>query len=151
MCRGCRDLRSGKQQDLRVPIQLIVSVLITNSVEAHYGFPRMVRAQNADLLLFYRVGTTHAYDDAAIAMRRSSDNGMSWSGEEILWRCEAGFSAHNPVAIVASNGKVILWAHALSTGRSSVTPTGGRSQMTMGRPGLPGPYSIHHHSTTATM
>lgn len=109
-------MRSGKQQDLRVPIQLIVSVLITNSVEAHYGFPRMVRAQNADLLLFYRVGTTHAYDDAAIAMRRSSDNGMSWPGEEILWRCEAGFSAHNPVAIVASNGKVILWASRFEYG-----------------------------------
>jgi hypothetical protein len=76
-----------------------INSLITHSVEAHYGFPRMVRAQNGDLLLFYRVGTTHAYDDAAIALRRSTDSGTSWSGEEILWRCEAGFSAHNPVGI----------------------------------------------------
>ena len=52
-----------------------VGGLITNSVERHYGFPRLVRAQNGELLLFYRIGTTHAYDDSAIAMRRSSDRG----------------------------------------------------------------------------
>lgn len=86
------------------------SVLITDCAERHYGFPRMVRAQNGELLLFYRVGLTHAYDDAAIAMKRSSDSGISWSGERILWQCEAGASAHNPVCIVGVQGRVILWA-----------------------------------------
>ena len=84
--------------------------LITNSVERHYGFPRLVRAQNGELLLFCRIGTTHAYDDSAIAMRRSSDSGVSWSGERILWQCEEGYSAHNPVCVIGAQGRVILWA-----------------------------------------
>ena len=58
-------------------IGVVDEVLITDSVDRHYGFPRLVRVQNGDLLLFYRVGTTHAYDDSAIAMRRSCDNGAS--------------------------------------------------------------------------
>ena len=84
--------------------------LITNSVERHYGFPRLVRAQNGELLLFYRIGTTHAYADSAIGMRRSSDSGVSWSSERILWQCEEGYIAHNPVCINGAQGRVILWA-----------------------------------------
>jgi len=86
------------------------AILVTDTASRHYGFPRMVRACNRDLLLFYRAGTTHAYDDAVIEMRRSTDDGASWSGARILRRCEAGFSAHNPVAIVTASGRVILWA-----------------------------------------
>ena len=83
--------------------------LITRDPEKHFGFPRVVRAHNRDLLLFYRVGTSHAYDDAVIAMRRSSDDGGSWSQEQVLWSPEPGSSAHNPVAIVAPDGRVVLW------------------------------------------
>ena len=46
------------------------AILVTDTASRHYGFPRMVRACNRDLLLFYRAGTTHAYDDAVIEMRR---------------------------------------------------------------------------------
>lgn len=80
--------------------------------DVHYGFPRMVRAGNGDLLLFYRVGTTHAYDDSRIAMRRSTNNGQDWNDERILWKADPGLSAHNPVALVCPSGKVILWASA---------------------------------------
>ncbi len=96
--------------------------LITDSVDRHYGFPRLVRVQNGDLLLFYRVGITHAYDDSAIAMRRSCDNGASWSCEQILRQGEAGFSAHNPVGIVSSHGKVILWASRFQYGPNRRLP-----------------------------
>jgi len=76
----------------------------------HYGFPRIVRAKDGGLLLFYRVGTTHAYDDAHIVVRRSTDDGRTWSAEQRLWQPQATHSAHNPVALVAPSGRVVLWA-----------------------------------------
>ena len=80
------------------------------SREVHYGFPRLVRAKNGDLLLFYRVGTTHARDYSAIAMRTSGDDGASWSPERILHRDpDKRRSAHNPVALVTRSGRVLLW------------------------------------------
>lgn len=76
----------------------------------HYGFPRMVRAANGRLLLFYRVGTTHASDSSAIALRVSSEGGNRWSDERRLYRDpDPERSAHNPVAVVARSGRVILW------------------------------------------
>lgn len=83
---------------------------VTDSPSVHYGFPRLVRAAGGDLLLFYRIGTTHAYDDATIGMRRSVDDGASWGDGTVLRTCREGFSAHNPVALVADDGRVILWS-----------------------------------------
>ena len=82
---------------------------VASSPEVHYGFPRLVRARNSDLLLFYRVGTTHASDDAVNAMRISDDNGKTWSEEQVLFRTDSGFSAHNPVALVTPKGDIIFW------------------------------------------
>ncbi len=110
--------KADKDEDMPMDLKLNPEggSLITGSVDMHYGFPRMVRSQSGDLLLFYRVGTTHAYDDASIGMRRSSDNGKSWSDERILWQCEPGFSAHNPVSIVNAQGRIILWASRFEHG-----------------------------------
>lgn len=91
-------------------IHLTEPVLLTDDPEVHFGFPRMVRAHNGDLVLFYRVGTTHAYDDASIGMRISSDGGRTWSEQRILWSVEPGASAHNPVALVTPSGRIRLWA-----------------------------------------
>lgn len=82
---------------------------LTDDPAMHYGFPRIVRAANGDLLVFYRVGTEHAADDASIGMRSSSDGGATWSHERILWSVDPGSGAHNPVALVARGGRVILW------------------------------------------
>ena len=80
------------------------------SREVHYGFPRLVRAKNGGRLLFYRVGTTHARDYSAIAMRVSGDDGATWSRERILHRDpDKRRSAHNPVALVTRAGHVLLW------------------------------------------
>jgi Neuraminidase (sialidase) len=84
-------------------------VELAENANRHYGFPRMVRAKNGDLLLFYRVGTTHAYDRSSIALRRSTDDGASWSQQRIIWRDGSGISAHNPVPLVTDDGRVILW------------------------------------------
>ena len=43
------------------------------------------RVKNGDVLVFYRVGKSHAYDHSQIAMRRSRDVGKTWSEERILY------------------------------------------------------------------
>jgi hypothetical protein len=83
---------------------------VVSSREVHYGFPRMVRAKNGNLLVFYRVGTSHAYDYSRIAVRRSRDLGKTWSEERILHADpKRDHSSHNPVAFVTRAGRVILW------------------------------------------
>jgi hypothetical protein len=77
--------------------------------EGHYGFPRLVRAKDGRLLTFYRIGNEHAAGNSSIGVRHSTDDGKSWSDERIVWRAPDGTSAHNPVAIVARSGEVILW------------------------------------------
>jgi Neuraminidase (sialidase) len=83
---------------------------IASAPEIHYGFPRIVRAANRDLLVFYRVGKTHASDHSAIALRISKDQGRSWGQEKILYRDpDPNRSAHNPVALLAPGGRILLW------------------------------------------
>src|SRR5436189_3243923 len=64
--------------------------------EGHYGFPRLVRAANGRLLLFYRVGNEHAAGNSSIGLRHSTDDGRTWSDERTVWRGPDGVSAHNP-------------------------------------------------------
>jgi len=75
----------------------------------HEGFPRLVRAADGRLLLFTRLGTTHAGDAGRIMFRVSRNDGVSWSPRREIRRDPAGWSAHNPVAVVAADGTVILW------------------------------------------
>lgn len=77
--------------------------------EGHYGFPRLIRAANGRLLLFYRVGNEHAAGNSSIGLRHSTDDGKTWSEERTVWRGPSGVSAHNPVAVVTRSGDVVLW------------------------------------------
>lgn len=77
--------------------------------EGHYGFPRLVRAGDGRLLLFYRVGNEHAAGNSSIGLRHSTDDGKTWSDERTVWRAPSGTSAHNPVAVVTRSGEVVLW------------------------------------------
>lgn len=90
-------------------VSLTTPVRVAESPTVHFGFPRMVRAANGHLLLFYRVGVRHAADRSTIALQRSTDDGKTWSDRRTLWQDEEGYSAHNPVALVARDGRVILW------------------------------------------
>ncbi len=95
-------------------------VPIVAAPEIHYGFPRLVRAASGRLLLFYRVGKTHASDSSSIALRSSADNGETRSAERILYRDpDPTRSAHNPVALVTRSGRVLLW---ISRYRFAPTP-----------------------------
>ena len=91
-------------------VEMTDPVRLAKSPEVHYGFPRMVRTANSDLLLFYRVGTMHARDRSSIVLTRSCDDGKTWSRQRILRTDAPGFSAHNPVPFVTARGRVILWA-----------------------------------------
>jgi Neuraminidase (sialidase) len=76
----------------------------------HYGFPRMVRAKNGDLLLFYRVGVTHVSDPSTMVMRRSRNNGESWSDEQEIHRDpKPNHSATNTVPLVTPSGRILNW------------------------------------------
>lgn len=89
---------------------LFAGAAIVTKPGVHYGFPRVARAANGDLLLFYRIGNSHAYDHSSVAMRRSTDEGASWGAERVLFTDpDPARSAHNPVAIVTATGRVILW------------------------------------------
>ena len=127
-------------------LELDVPRLLTDDVDVHFGFPRVVRAHNRDLLLFYRVGTTHAHDDAVIAMRRSADNGASWSEEEIIRTLDPGSSAHNPVALVCPDGRVILWTSQYEYGANLRHPCWWSSSADHGRTWHP--FSIFDPSET---
>lgn len=101
-------------------IEFTPPVPIVADPAVHYGFPRIVRAANGHLLLFYRIGKSHASDHSSVALRRSSDGGKTWLAEQILYTDpDPGRSAHNPVALVAPSGRVILW---ISTFRFSTSP-----------------------------
>lgn len=83
--------------------------MIAADPKIHYGFPRMIRASDGRLLMYYRVGSSHASDPATIAQRSSKDDGVTWSEERIIYKDPSGFSAHNPVAEVAKDGRVVLF------------------------------------------
>ena len=73
------------QSQLEVPhwsqtIELSEPRSIAVDPKVHYGFPRLIEAKDGRLLLFYRVGTSHAKDSSTIAMRTSLDEGASWGG-----------------------------------------------------------------------
>ena len=90
-------------------IELHDAKWIAADPKVHYGFPRLIRAADGRLLLFYRVGKTHASDPATIAQRNSPDNGATWSAERIIHSDPNGYCAHNPVAVTAADGRVILF------------------------------------------
>ncbi|MFT5468459.1 MAG: hypothetical protein ACI8UO_003568 [Verrucomicrobiales bacterium] len=90
-------------------IELTGANPIAADPSVHYGFPRLIRSADNRLLVFYRVGTSHASDPSTIAMRTSLDDGANWSDERIIHRDPDGFSAHNPVAAVAGDGRVVLF------------------------------------------
>lgn len=83
--------------------------LVAENPKLHYGFPRMVRARDGRVVLFYRVGTQHAADHSYIAVRDSRDDGQTWSAERRVWQDAEGTSAHNPVALVTPSGRIVLW------------------------------------------
>jgi hypothetical protein len=90
-------------------IEMNKPVRVAASREAHFGFPRMIRTKNGDLVLFYRVGQSHAYDRSSIAIRRSTDDGKSWTTQRILRTDVPGYSAHNPVPLLTAGGRIVLW------------------------------------------
>ena len=80
--------------------------------KTHFGFPRIIRAANGDLLVFYRVGKSHAAGPGKIAMHRSTDDGKTWSPRRIIWEGFPTKTAHNPVAVVTRGGEIVLWCSA---------------------------------------
>ncbi len=86
-----------------------------------YRIPSLVTAKNGDLLAFCerRFGfSDHAKND--IVLRRSSDNGESWTSLQVIHDA-GGDSLNDPSAIVLESGDTILMYQQFPEGFHSVT------------------------------
>jgi sialidase-1 len=75
-----------------------------------FRIPAIVQAANGDLLAFAEARKDSGSDTGNIdlVMRRSSDNGASWGGLQVVWD-DAGNTCGNPSPVVdAETGRVIL-------------------------------------------
>lgn len=83
-----------------------------NKKEGHYRIPAIVTAPNGDLVAVIdeRVGTgdLRTNYDINIVMRRSPDNGKTWSEIEMLVDYPYGYSASDPSMIVDSETEEIF-------------------------------------------
>jgi hypothetical protein len=83
---------------------------VSASREFHYAFPRMIRGRSGDLLLFYKVARSHASDPSVMVMRRSKDNGATWS-EPVEYHRDPkpDHSATNTVPLLLPSGRILNW------------------------------------------
>ena len=67
------------------------------------GFPGVERAANGDLVLAYRKGTTHV-GPSQVILRRSSDEGTSWSPEVSSFET----SVPDPSLAIMPDGRLLI-------------------------------------------
>jgi sialidase-1 len=75
-----------------------------------YRIPAIIEAKNGDILAFAEKRMTGESDNGniSIVMRRSSDGGVTWGEEKILWD-NHGMSFNNPQPVVdAASGKIVI-------------------------------------------
>ena len=77
--------------------------------DTHYRFPRLVCLNDGTLLLVYRIGKTHNTDPGNVGMRTSTDQGVSWSEERVVFRYPEGYSVQGPVPVVCRDGRIVLF------------------------------------------
>jgi hypothetical protein len=93
---------------------------VAASREWHYAFPRMIRGRSGDLLLFYKVAKSHASDVSAMVMRRSKDNGATWSDAVEYHRDpKPDHSATNTVPLLLASGRILNWLSSYGFQRPS--------------------------------
>lgn len=80
----------------------------------------LLRMGNGDIGLFYLVRTT--YTQMQMFMRRSSDEGKTWSERVCCTPMDGYFVSNNDRVIRLSNGRIIV---PISTHRATNTPNGG--------------------------
>ena len=84
---------------------------VTRHDEFMEGWPDIIRCKNGDLLVFYNECNGHLdRDHSFITMRRSRDNGKSWSEEKMHIGGETSHGKHwNSIrASVCDDGRIIL-------------------------------------------
>jgi Neuraminidase (sialidase) len=92
------------------PLEVTERRAVAASRDVHYAFPRLIRAKSGDLLLFYKVATSHASDPSVMVMRRSKDQGASWSEPQEIHRDpQPDHAATNTVPLVLPGGRILDW------------------------------------------
>lgn len=69
------------------------------------------QAKNGDILVFTRVGTTHATDRGKIVFFRSCDGGITW-GEAKTLAEDPAYDCRNPISVCLPNGRMLV-GHAV--------------------------------------
>lgn len=78
------------------------------TANAHKAFPTLVRMGNGDLRVFYRRGTSHASFDGSLVSRTSSDGGVTWSSESVLFAATGTYEYRQAVPRVLSSGRLAV-------------------------------------------
>ncbi len=73
----------------------------------HFGL-LSINPLNGHIVLIYRKGDTHAADYGVICIRHSSDGGVNWSNEEVLF-AEQSVDLRNIAGGYVSSGRLILF------------------------------------------
>lgn len=76
-----------------------------------YLYASVCQAKNGDILVFTRVGNTHAQDKGKIVLFRSSDGGVTWGDAEIVAE-DSTYDCRNPICVCLPSGRIIL-GHAV--------------------------------------
>lgn len=71
------------------------------------AFPSVEKASNGDLLTVYRKGVTHLTFDGSIRIKRSTDNGDTWSSESTIVT-GVGHDYRDPSIARLANGNIIM-------------------------------------------
>lgn len=82
------------------------AVTITND-GSYNAFPSIEKASNGDLLTVYRKGVTHLTFDGSIRLKRSTDNGKTWSSESTIIT-GVGHDYRDPSLTKLANGNIIM-------------------------------------------
>ena len=82
------------------------SVTVTDD-GSYNAFPSVEKASNGDLLTVYRKGVTHLTFDGSIRLKRSTDNGGTWSSESTIIT-GVGHDYRDPSIARLANGNIIM-------------------------------------------
>lgn len=103
LATGCS---SETPTEVMVPLNPVESVVNAGQYKS-YLFASACLAQNGDILVFSRVGNTHAADRGKIIVTRSQDFGETWEDPVTVIEA-ANYDCRNPICGVLCNGRILL-------------------------------------------
>ena len=102
------------------PLRFFAAADVVTSDGAHNAFPSICIAANGDLLITYRKASGHSAVDGEIVLRRSTDDGATWSSEVTLLS-SASWDYRFAGLTTLSTGRIIAEVGRRTTAPAEVT------------------------------